>query len=108
MRQRPRVPVVKSARVARRRVVGDVVQPAVPLCGHRRRVLAAVAVQLAVDDPAVPAVLLFGGHALEVAVSAGVGADESGAGAVHERGLAVVVVVVVGRCWFGSRLRGGT
>ena len=63
-----------------------------PLCGHRRRVLAAVAVELAVDDPAVPAVLLFRGHALEVAVAAGVGADEGGSGAVDERGLAVCFV----------------
>ena len=89
MRQRPRVFVVECSRVAGRGVVGDVVQPAVPFGWDGGRVLSPVAVELSVDYPAVPAVLLLRGHALEVAVSRGVGADESGPGAVDERGLAV-------------------
>lgn len=91
VRQRPRVFVVEGSGVAGGGVVGNVVQPAVPLRGHRRRVLSPVAVEVAVDDPAVPPVLLLRGHALEVAVSAGVGADEGGSRAVDERGLAVLV-----------------
>ena len=76
-----------------------------PLGRHRRRVLATVAVELAVDDPAVPAVLLVRGHALEVAVSLGVGADEGGAGAVDERGLAGVVFLLLLLCGSGLRVR---